>query len=403
MFELALKAGIPLIKISTDDVLNIQEVLAFYAEIPCEPATTNFWHSKHNLFYTFTTAELTLNTLYSNLIDQEKVLVLVNVDVESPYIFDAGRVPTPKRLVKKHLEAILEDEALNSVLAVMGGLSLKEVAEVSRLATAYGDALTPESVMKVRRMLMTRLRGMSPVDTELPYYYAPDILVEWINNNKEIFLACEEPRLIPRGLMFEGDPGTGKTLAAKFIANSLQLPLYLLDIGGMMQKYVGESESNLDTVLSQVDSQSPCILLMDEVEKMYTQSDDSGVSTRMLSKILWFLQEHKSRILTIMTTNDKSKLPPELYRPGRIDECMVFPPLTKECEIKIFYLQVLESLDLELVDQYHTDIVAIILSNISKLKSTAVEVSDFSISHANLTQIVYNSVKKLIRNLSTAS
>lgn len=399
MLELAINAGLPLIKITTDDVLNIQEVLSFYGGGDFEQATANFWKSKGSLFYSFS-VDTTIDVLYSNLIDQEKVLVLVNVDVESPYVFDAGQVSTPKRLIKKHLETILDDDALTSVLAVMGGLSLKEVAEVSRLATAYGNALTPESVMRVRRMLMTRLKGMAPVDTEVPYYYPPNWISEWIDINKEIFLTCEEIRLVPRGLLFEGSPGTGKTLAAKYLANSFQLPLYLLDIGGMMQKYVGESESNLDTVLREIAAQSPCIILMDEVEKMYTQSEDSGVSTRMLSKILWFLQEHKSRILTIMTTNDKSKLPPELYRPGRIDECMVFPSLTKAGDIEVFYMSVLKSLDLELVDNYLEDIRKLILSNLFELRHKCEGISEFSISHASLTQIVYTAVKKIIQKLS---
>lgn len=73
-----------------------------------------------------------------------------------------------------------------------------------------------------------------------------------------------------------------------------------------------------------------CVLLLDEVEKIFgaSGSDDAGVTTRILSQLLWWLAEHQGQVLTIMTTNNMSKLPPELYRSGRVDLCMKIPRLT---------------------------------------------------------------------------
>ena len=56
-------------------------------------------------------------------------------------------------------------------------------------------------------------------------------------------------------------------------------------------------------------------------------ADDSGVTSRMLSSILWWLQEHKSKVFTVMTTNKQSAIPPELYRAGRIDSEINFTKL----------------------------------------------------------------------------
>ena len=56
----------------------------------------------------------------------------------------------------------------------------------------------------------------------------------------------------------------------------------------------------------------------------------------MLSSILWWLQEHKSRVFTVMTTNKESNIPPELYRPGRIDS-----------EIKFTLLELPEAVNFE--------------------------------------------------------
>jgi ATP-dependent 26S proteasome regulatory subunit len=90
---------------------------------------------------------------------------------------------------------------------------------------------------------------------------------------------------------------------------------------------VGSSERNLATILTAVEQEPACVLLIDEIEKLFGESDDSGVTYRLLAQLLWFLQEHKNRIFTVMTTNDKSKLPPELYREGRIDKVLTLGTL----------------------------------------------------------------------------
>ena len=47
----------------------------------------------------------------------------------------------------------------------------------------------------------------------------------------------------------------------------------------------------------------------------------------MMSQLLWWLAEHRSRVLAIMTTNNAKALPKELYREGRMDKVMVFEGL----------------------------------------------------------------------------
>jgi SpoVK/Ycf46/Vps4 family AAA+-type ATPase len=126
-------------------------------------------------------------------------------------------------------------------------------------------------------------------------------------------------RLRPRGLLLSGKPGTGKTMGAKRIASRLNVPLMRLDLGIVMSKYVGESEANLATALARVEEAQPCVMLIDEVEKLFHGEDESGVTQNLLAGLLWWMQEHRAAVLTIMTTNDMKKLPPELIRPGRID------------------------------------------------------------------------------------
>jgi len=63
----------------------------------------------------------------------------------------------------------------------------------------------------------------------------------------------------------------------------------------------------------------------------------------MLSQILWWLQSHTSRVITVITTNNRQALPKELYRPGRIDRVIDIPKLTL-MEAKNFAIGVYENI-----------------------------------------------------------
>lgn len=166
------------------------------------------------------------------------------------------------------------------------------------------------------------------LSTEFFYYQPAPVIQEWLEKSGRFLQEFNVPALTPRGLLFNGPPGVGKTMAAKYLARELGLPLYHLDIAGLMEKYVGESEGNLRIALKQAEQSAPCIMLIDEVEKLFHGgSDDSGVTSRMLSSILWWLQEHRVKVLTVMTTNKEADIPPELYRPGRIDSEIKFTTL----------------------------------------------------------------------------
>ena len=131
--------------------------------------------------------------------------------------------------------------------------------------------------------------------------------------------------------MLDGSPGTGKTAGAKFIAQQFGVPLYRMDVGGTKAKWVGESEGNLLINLSRIDQEAPAVCLLDEVEKVFASAntDSSGTTSTMLSQLLWWLAERRTRILVVMTTNNAKALPRELYREGRVDRVLVFEGLGK--------------------------------------------------------------------------
>lgn len=191
-------------------------------------------------------------------------------------------------MVLQFLKEISENP--EELLPAFGGLTLKDVGEVAKMTMTRDDSLTPRGVNETRRGY-NNLRGITQVDTAMPYYLCPSYLDEWLGVNAKFFTDPVHASLKPRGLLFDGPPGTGKTLASKYIAAMFGVPLYRLDLGAMMGKYVGESENNLNAALSEVDQVEPCVIIFDEVEKVFQSQGDSGVTTRLLSQLLWWLQK----------------------------------------------------------------------------------------------------------------
>ena len=150
----------------------------------------------------------------------------------------------------------------------------------------------------------------------------------WLSQKRSLLSAEKKERLrerkvpFPRGVLLVGVPGCGKSLSAKAIAASWQMPLYRLDFATIQGMYVGQSEGRLKDALSTTEHVSPCVLWIDEIEKglAATSSDSSGVTTRMVGQFLFWLQECKKPVFVVATANDVSKLPQELLRRGRFDE-----------------------------------------------------------------------------------
>lgn len=127
---------------------------------------------------------------------------------------------------------------------------------------------------------------------------------------------------IPKGLLIVGMPGCGKSLTAKATASLFRLPLVRLDIGRLLGKYVGDSESNLRRALKLSEAISPCVLWIDEIEKAFAGVGGGGseVTTRLFGQFLTWMQEKESTVFIVATANKIDALPPEFLRKGRFDE-----------------------------------------------------------------------------------
>jgi AAA+ superfamily predicted ATPase/CheY-specific phosphatase CheX len=221
-----------------------------------------------------------------------------------------------------------ERSVLDSLLRHLVGLPEPAVRHIVRLALGDGRINTAD----LARALAVKQETMGAAEllvfeSKLPtmdQVAGMTALKRWLLLRREPFVNGAASGLPPpRGVLLLGVQGAGKSLAAKAIAASWQVPLFRMDFGALFDKYQGESERKLREALRVADAMQPCVLWMDEVEKGLASGGgdgDTGAGKRMLGTLLTWMAERKSAVFLVATANDIEALPPELMRKGRFDE-----------------------------------------------------------------------------------
>jgi hypothetical protein len=133
---------------------------------------------------------------------------------------------------------------------------------------------------------------------------------------------------INRGVraLSSGPSGTGKTLAARYLAARLQLDLYRLDLSAVVNKYIGETERNLDQVLSRAEGLDVVLLLDEGDALMARRTDVSNSNDRYANLETNFLLQRLETFegTVIVTTNTSNSIDTAFLR--RLDATIEFIP-----------------------------------------------------------------------------
>lgn len=130
---------------------------------------------------------------------------------------------------------------------------------------------------------------------------------------------------VSRTVLFSGAPGVGKTLASRWIAQQLELPLVTLDLASVVSSYLGSSGRNIKSVLEFAKS-GPCVLLLDEFDAVAKRRDDDtdiGELKRIVNVILVELDRWPETSLLVAATNHPQLLDEAIDR--RFDRLINFP------------------------------------------------------------------------------
>jgi hypothetical protein len=125
--------------------------------------------------------------------------------------------------------------------------------------------------------------------------------------------------------LFAGESGTGKTLSAEVIARELGLDLYVIDLSTVVDKYIGETEKNLDRIFSEADRVNG-VLLFDEADAIFgKRSEVRDARDRYANLEVAYLLQRMERFdgLAVLTTNLRANLDESFTR--RLDVIVDFP------------------------------------------------------------------------------
>lgn len=245
--------------------------------------------------------------------------LIYTTEERPPQIPHVGKLIPPRNMINWQLRKYTGQPA--RYIDLLRGFSLADIDYTMQMASAMSGSITQANVSKLLD-IMEIGSGLDKVQV-LPEYYVPH--PEVVKVTDKAMAVRGNDTLAISGIMFEGESGTGKTSAATYIASSLALPAYRLDLTTTLGKYYGQSEYALRGALAKIDAASPCVVLFDEVEKVLGGVDDALVR-RLVSTLLWWLENKPSGVLAVMTCNDSTTIPYELYRPGRIDERIEIKP-----------------------------------------------------------------------------
>ncbi|MDW8281273.1 MAG: AAA family ATPase [Myxococcales bacterium] len=191
-----------------------------------------------------------------------------------------------------------------------------------------------------------------------------EVLKSWLTKRRHAFTseAREFGLPMPRGILLIGVPGCGKSLTAKAVGATWQMPLLRLDVGKIFGGLVGASEENIRKALKTAEAVAPSILWLDEMEKGFSGTgssnfSDGGTTSRVFGTFVTWMQEKTAPVFVIATANNVHQLPPELLRKGRFDEIFFVDLPSPEERIEILKIHLhkkgrtTEGLDLARIDE----------------------------------------------------
>ncbi len=231
-------------------------------------------------------------------------------DVDVPYL--ARRFEFTGGYIKN---AVLLAAGAASGRAVQGGEV--EVTQADLLTAAYTQL----------RHRLNRYADREIADLRLTDLILPDDIRDQV---KEIIEAVAAQQIVfrewgfgrkfnkGRGLaaLFDGEPGTGKTLSAEVIAAELGMTLFRVNVANVVSKYIGETEKNLTAVFAEARS-AQSVLLFDEADSLFSKRVEvKGSNDRFanmeINVLLQLIERYDG--LVILTTNLKTSIDPAFER-----------------------------------------------------------------------------------------
>jgi hypothetical protein len=285
------------------------------------------------------------------LIDEhhERLILLAPTRAAAPTLGDRTvllvEVPMPHLGEREQAWSTLTDATDTSDVAAKFRLSLSQIAEAAEVATITAHtrgAATPEPAdldLGARHASSSRLGELASQLT--PRYKWTDLVLPdrqretlasisaYLRHRDHVLTEWGYEKTVARtqGLkvLFAGESGTGKTMAAEVLGGELGLELFRVDLATIVSKYIGETEKNLDRIFEAATG-SNAILFFDEADALFgKRSDVSDAHDRYANiEVAYLLQKMEGYPgAVILATNFRQNIDDAFVR--RLDFVIDFP------------------------------------------------------------------------------
>lgn len=254
--------------------------------------------------------------------------------VESPYVATI-ELPLPDQDAR---EAFAAHHAVSSadsdggktltpqqVAALANGLSLVNLNTILSQAKQRGGAVEQDRFKQLKKNLIERqcqglVEFVEPKHT-LDLVVGQEAAKARLREDADLIMG-NHLDAAPMGYLFCGPVGTGKTFLAECYAGSVGIPC--VKLRNFRSKYVGETEGNLENVLTVLRSLGPVCVIIDEADAALgdrSSDGDSGTSSRVFSMIASQMGDtrYRGRIIWMLLTCRPDLLPIDLKRQGRAE------------------------------------------------------------------------------------
>jgi SpoVK/Ycf46/Vps4 family AAA+-type ATPase len=191
-----------------------------------------------------------------DLPDKEDILDIINAAIEE---------------ISQVHEISMSAEEKEIVVKACQGLTADEIENILSKSWVEEGKFSVDTILTEKKQIIRKSGILEYYDNLEKFNNVGGMtnLKDWVNKRSVAFTDAAKKFGLPdpKGLLILGIPGTGKSLLCKSVASLWKVPLIKMDVGRIMSGLVGSSEENMRKALRSVESISPCILWVDEIEK----------------------------------------------------------------------------------------------------------------------------------------
>lgn len=277
----------------------------------------------------------------------------------TPPVSEAEEREEILKFCASEVEVELDEARVEELVQLTSGLDLAEAEAVfseAVLKVAKGGELdiglvarTKSAIINKSKSLRVQVEGGQGFESVGGY----EVVKDWVRES--IIEPMRDPERAerlgmepPKGVVFFGPPGTGKTIFARALAKELNMPFVELNPEAYMESLLGESERNLKASFDLIDAMSPVVVFIDEMDRLGSRSSgqtENETNRRLQNMYLSWMSSKNRKAIVVGATNLPESLDAAMIREGRIDVMipLMSPDADARYEILLVHLNVVRS------------------------------------------------------------